>query len=237
VHMLVFLRESPGRPEHETSSAESAPPKGRIAETLRITLANPALWVLAVTLFLLDATRYFFQDWGLAHLKEVQKGSVLINAVKYAVLPAGGIVGALFGGWATDRYFGGRRAPVICGMLLLLGGLTVAYDVLSRSSVAGTVVVLFWIGFAIFGAQVLLVGTAPADLARRGTAAAAAGFVNFMGYMGAFTGDLVTGYLRQNYDWQTAIRFWAGCAVVAAATAAVLWRVGPRSEDREQRTE
>jgi MFS transporter, OPA family, glycerol-3-phosphate transporter len=84
---------------------------------------------------------------------------------------------------------------------------------------------------------VLLVGTAPADLARRGTAAAAAGFVNFMGYMGAFTGDLVTGYLKHHYDWQTAIHFWAGCSVAAALVVAVLWRVGPRSEDRGQKSE
>jgi sugar phosphate permease len=229
IHMLVLLRESPNHAEGESGAAKprTAAP-GHWTETILITLANPALWVLAVTLFLLDATRYFFQDWGLAHLLEVQKSSVLGTAIKYAVLPAGGIVGALFGGWATDRYFAGRRAPVICGLLVLLGALTVAYDTLSRTSVAGTVVLLFWIGFAIFGSQVLLVGTAPADLARRGTAAAAAGFVNFMGYMGAFTGDLVTGYLKHHYDWQTAILFWAGCAVVAAAVVAVLWRARPR---------
>jgi sugar phosphate permease len=238
VHMLLFLRESPADAEGRAEAARGFAAGGnRWTETLWITLGNPALWVLAVTLFLLDATRYFFQDWGLAHLKEVQKGSVLITAIKYAVLPAGGIVGALFGGWATDRYFGGRRAPVICGLLLLLGALTVTYDVLSRTSVAGTVVLLFWIGFAIFGAQVLLVGTAPADLSRRGTAAAAAGFVNFMGYMGAFTGDLVTGYLKHHYDWQTAIHFWAGCAAAAAVVVALLWRAGPGSEDRGQRTE
>jgi sugar phosphate permease len=232
VHMLVFLRESPGDAAERAASAQlRATRRGRWTDSFWLTLGNPALWVLAVTLFLLDATRYFFQDWGLAHLKDAQKGSVLDTAIKYAVLPAGGIVGALFGGWATDRYFAGRRAPVICGLLLLLGGLTVAYDVLSRTSVEGTVVLLFWIGFAIFGAQVLLVGTAPADLARRGTAAAAAGFVNFMGYMGAFTGDLVTGYLKKNYDWQTAIQFWAGCAVAAAAVAAILWRVGPRRHE------
>jgi sugar phosphate permease len=235
VHMLLFLRESPGGAAER--AAHRAAPQGRWTDNVWLTLANPALWVLAVTLFLLDATRYFYQDWGLTHLKDVQKGSVFINAIKYAVLPAGGIVGALFGGWATDRYFGGRRAPAICGLLLLLGGLTVAYDVLSRTSVAATVLLLFWIGFAIFGSQVLLVGTAPADLARRGTAAAAAGFVNFMGYMGAFTGDLVTGYLKHNYDWQTAIFFWAGCSVAAAAVVALLWRVGPRREDRGQRSE
>jgi sugar phosphate permease len=238
LHMLLFLRESPDGAGAESEAARGfAGGRNHWTENILITLGNPALWVLAVTLFLLDATRYFFQDWGLAHLKEVQEGSVLVTAIKYAVLPAGGIVGALFGGWATDRYFAGRRAPVICGLLVLLGGMTVAYDVLARTSVAGTVVLLFWIGFAIFGSQVLLVGTAPADLARRGTAAAAAGFVNFMGYMGAFTGDLVTGYLKHHYDWQTAIHFWAGCAVVAAAVVAVLWRVGPRSEDRGQKSE
>jgi sugar phosphate permease len=227
VHMLVFLRESPC----DTAQAAEGPrstPANHWTENILVTLTNPALWVLAVTLFLLDATRYFFQDWGLAHLLDVQKSSVLGTAIKYAVLPAGGIVGALFGGWATDRYFAGRRAPVICGLLLLLGGLTLAYDVLSHVTVAGTVVLLFGIGFAIFGAQVLLVGTAPADVARLGTAAAAAGFVNFMGYMGAFSGDLVTGYLKHHYDWQSAIRFWAVCAVLAAVVVATLWRVGPR---------
>lgn len=232
VHMLVFLRESPAGSDHESATGFARPPTPRRgwAETVRLTLANPALWVLAVTLFLLDASRYFFQDWGLAHLLDVQKSSVLGTAIKYAVLPAGGVVGALFGGWATDRYFAGRRAPVICGLLLLLGGLTVAYDAVSHVSVTATVVLLFWIGFAIFGAQVLLVGTAPADLARGGTAAAAAGFVNFMGYMGAFAGDQVTGYLKHYYDWQTAIHFWAGCAVAAAAVVAVLWHVGPRRD-------
>ena len=50
------------------------------------------------------------------------------------------------------------------------------------------------IGFCIYGPQVLLVGTAPADLAHRGTSAAAAGFVNFLGYMGAATGDVGVDY-------------------------------------------
>ena len=72
-------------------------------------------------------------------------------------------------------------------------------------------VLLFGIGFAVFGSQVLLVGTAPADVARRGTAAAAAGFVNFMGYMGAFTGDLVTGWcpLCGKQEYATRAAAWA----------------------------
>jgi sugar phosphate permease len=230
VHMLVFLRETPteGGEGHDTPAAARPGGEGGLLDNVLATLSNPYLWVLAVGLGLLDACRYGFQDWGLAHLKEVQGAHLGTTAAKLAVLPAGGILGALVAGWVTDRVFAGRRAPVICGLLVLLGLLTLSYDAVTRTSTWGTVALLFGIGFAIFGPQVLLVGTAPTDLAKRGTAAAAAGFVNFMGYMGAFAGDLVTGYLAKQYGWEAAIFFWAGCALLAAAVVATLWRVGPR---------
>ncbi|MFW6124925.1 MAG: hypothetical protein ACOC46_02145, partial [Pirellulales bacterium] len=72
--------------------------------------------------------------------------------------------------------------------------------------------------------------TAPADLARRGTAAAAAGFVNFMGYMGAFAGDQVTGTLVEHRGWTVAVRFWAICAFVAAVAVAFLWNATGRHD-------
>jgi sugar phosphate permease len=225
VHMLLFLRESPAVSWGEANG----PGDRRVAaggtwqENLQATLTNPGLWFLALALGLLDACRYGFTDWGLTHLKEVQNTRVELAALKYAVLPAGGIAGALLAGWATDRFFQGRRAPVIAGLLVLLGILTLVYDWMARTSATGTILLLVLIGFCIFGPQVLLVGTAPADLARRGTAAAAAGFVNFMGYLGAFAGDYVTGYVAGNHGWQTAVFWWAGWAFAAALAAACLW--------------
>src|SRR5258708_3402331 len=93
-----------------------------------------------------------------------------------------------------------------------------------------SVLILFCIGFCIFGPQVLLVGTLPVDLARRGTAAAAAGFVNFMGYMGAAAGDKLTGHFAQVYGWQFAVRFWAGCAFAAAVVIVCLWNAGKQTK-------
>jgi MFS transporter, OPA family, glycerol-3-phosphate transporter len=236
VHMLLLLRETPDEEDLadqplSTLEVTEAVSRLSLGRNIAHTLSNPALWVLAVSLALLDACRYGFQDWGLSHLQEVQSGHIGMTAVKYAILPAGGIVGALFSGWATDRFFQGRRAPVICGLLILLGILTLAYDPVAQHSTIGTLFLLFGVGFAIFGPQVLLVGTAPSDLAKCGTAAAAAGFVNFMGYLGAFTGDQVTGYLAEVYDWRTAIYFWAGCAFLGAGVVATLWYVGPRGRD------
>lgn len=228
IHMLVFLREMPDECLAADKPVDKSVPAGRWVDNFRVTLANPALWVLALALGLLNACRYGYQDWGLEHLEKVQQSGVALAAMQYAILPIGGIAGALASGWATDRWFRGRRAPVICIMLVLLACLTVAYNAVVGTSLIGTLVLLVLIGFAIFGPQVLLVGTAPADLARKGTAAAAAGFVDFMGYGGAFFGNVATGYLVKEYDWSIAIYFWAGCALAAALLSAVLWNATAR---------
>jgi sugar phosphate permease len=200
--------------------------------------------LLALALAFLNACRFGFLDWGISYLKEVQGVGIGKAALNCAILPVGGSIGALATGWATDRLFGGRRAPVICTLLALLGVLTLAYGTVARTSFAGTVALLVVIGFAIFGPQVILVGTAPADLARRGTAAAAAGFVDFMGYMGAFVGDQVTGFVvdhAHTQGWTIAVYVWAGWAFAAALATAVLWvrtsrRQDPHVDDTAQGT-
>jgi sugar phosphate permease len=227
IHMLVFLRESPPRPE--AAAATAAPAMGWWA-TVRITLANPRLWLLAVALGLLNSCRFGFLDWGVSHLKEVQGSGIGSATLKYSVLPLGGVCGTLLAGWATDRWFTGRRMPVVCLMMICLFALTLSYDAILGMGTAPSIAALAVIGALIFGPQVLLVGTAPVDLARPGTAAAAVGFVNFVGYLGAATGDQVTGYLVERYDWPTAVSFWAACALGTGIVALPLWKaIGHRS--------
>ncbi len=222
--MLLFLREAP-------ENAKRLPAgRARATDNLLVTLSNPALWLLALSLGLLNACRYGFLDWGITHLKEVQGSALSTAALNYAVLPLGGIAGAYWAGWATDRVFGNRRAPAICILLLVLAGLTMVYDRVARASLEGTIAVLLLVGFAIYGPQVLLVGTAPADLARRGTAAAAAGFVDFVGYIGAYAGAQLTGYLVDQHGWRVAVLAWAGCALAAALVVAPLWNARARPE-------
>lgn len=223
VVMLLFLKERP-----EGARGAQAQKKQGPRGTLWLTLGNPALWLLALSLGLLNACRYGFLDWGLTHIKEVQGTGVGAAARNFAILPLGGIAGAYLAGWATDRWFGSRRAPVIALLLVALGGLTLLYYEVAQVSAAWTVVVLLLVGFVIYGPQVLLVGTAPADLARSGTAAAAAGFVNFIGYLGAYAGDLLTGRLVDAYGWRAAVLSWAGCAFAAAVLVAPLWKTAAR---------
>jgi MFS family permease len=187
------------------------------------TLYNPTLWLIGISLGLLNACRYGFLDWGVTHLMETRKVEIGKAGLQFFVIAIGAAAGSYLAGWGSDRFFGGRRAPMVCLLMALLGALTLLYDAAIQTSVVGSMLLLIVIGFCIIGPQVLMVGTAPADLAHRGTAAAAAGFVNFMGYMGAATGDVATGHLSETSGWQTAIYVWAGWAFAGAAIMAILW--------------
>jgi sugar phosphate permease len=233
VFMLVCLRETPDERDagHDAAPERAAePPRLPFSEGLYWTLYNPTLWLLGLSLGLLNACRYGFLDWGVTHLMETQDVRVGKAALQFFVIAIGATAGSYLAGWATDRFFHSRRAPVICLLMAALGGLSLVYDRVASTSAAGTMLLLVVIGFCIYGPQVLLVGTAPADLAHRGTSAAAAGFVNFIGYMGAATGDVVTGYYSapEHGGWQTAIYIWAGWAFAGAAITALMWNTTSR---------
>lgn len=223
-HTFLRLREHPPD-EHE----EVAPRPERLPlrTALGVTLGNPRIWVLAMGLFGVDAVRYGFLDWAPGHLAEVQHTGALSAALKAAVFPLAGAAGTLSSGWLTDRYFKSRRAPVCAMLLTAVGVLTVGYRAASGLGVVPTVISLALVGFCLFGAHILLVGTAAQDFARRGATAAAAGFVDFMGHVGAFAGDFLTGLLLRRFGWGGAIVWWASAGFVAAALVATLWRARP----------
>ncbi len=78
LHMLIFLKESPPVPEADSSESPPHKPRetGTIGKNIYLTLTNPWLWFLAVSLGLLNACRYGFLDWGLAHMIETQGGAI-----------------------------------------------------------------------------------------------------------------------------------------------------------------
>jgi OPA family glycerol-3-phosphate transporter-like MFS transporter len=242
LHTAARLTERPAADPFEGAEARepsaagpNGPPVSRphlpLSQTLWITLTNSRIWVLAAGLFGLDVVRFGFLDWAPSHLKEVQGTLIDAAALKAAVLPLGGALGALVSGWLSDRFFQSRRAPVITGMLIMVALLTLTYGQVARLGWRPTVACLGAIGFFLYGAQILLVGTAAQDYARHHTTAAAAGFVDFMGYLGAFSGDVVTGWLLKHRDWHAAIYFWAGTALAAALIVATLWQA--RAENSE----
>jgi OPA family glycerol-3-phosphate transporter-like MFS transporter len=231
-HTATRLREAPPRDDAIAGPRSEATPPDRmpIRQALAATLGNPRIWILALGLFGVDAVRYGFLDWAPGHLAEAQHSGAWSSALKTAVFPLAGALGALSSGWLTDRFFESRRAPVCAILLGGVAALTLAYRGVVELGTVPTVVCLALVGYCLYGAQILLVGTAAQDFARGGATAAAAGFVDFTGHVGAFSGDVVTGFLLRRHGWGGAILWWAFAALVACALVATLWRARPPSE-------
>ncbi|MDB4934393.1 MAG: uncharacterized protein JWP87_1365, partial [Labilithrix sp.] len=118
VHAFFRMKERPAEGEAPAVAAVPRDAAGDVVraplrETLWLTFTNGRIWVLALALFGLDIVRYGFLDWAPGHLKKLHASGVLLAALKVAVFPLAGAVGALASGWISDRWFQSRRAPMI----------------------------------------------------------------------------------------------------------------------------
>ena len=113
IHMLLFLKDTPKDPKPAPDQVVALGPAHSFRANILDTLSNPSLWLVALALYLLDACRYGFTDWGIAHLKEVQDIEVSTAAYKLAVLPLGGIAGSRKLVWARAASTALRRSSAL----------------------------------------------------------------------------------------------------------------------------
>jgi sugar phosphate permease len=210
------------------------------------TLRNPYLWIVAGVFFLLDATRYGFVNWlpdYLGRPLHEGEGSELMETfktiVKVCILPLGGVPGVLLAGWATDRFFGGRRAPVIVLLLALLGITSIAFSYIDRNNTWLIVAVVGLVGFCTYGPHILMVGHAAQDFGKKSGAAGAAGFIDAMGYIGATLAGAGAGALIEAHEahgYRVAFVTFGFAAIVGAILACFIWKAGPTTNAAHRTT-
>lgn len=184
-------------------------------------------------------SRYAVNSWGVFYL-EAQKGySTLDASFIISISSVCGIIGTMFSGVISDKFFNGRRnAPaLIFGLMnvaalclfLLVPGVHFWIDALSM--------VLF--GTAIGVLLCFLGGLMAVDIAPRNASGAALGIVGIASYIGAGIQDIMSGVLieghksivdgKEIYDFSYINIFWIGAALLSVFFALLVWNV--RSKD------
>lgn len=185
---------------------------------------NKYMWLLAFAYFFVYVVRTGINDWTALYLIEAKGYSQIGANASASFFEAGGFIGSLFAGWASDRLFGARRGPInvifAIGMLL---SITFFWFLPGNQSWLNSLAI-FLVGFSIFGPQ-MLIGVAAAEMSHKKAAATSTGFVGFFAYIGAAIAGYPLGKITQEYGWEGF--FWSlfVCCIISLAFLMPLWGV------------
>ena len=235
VLIATFLRDTPqscGLPSIEEHTGDNPdtgvadPEREMSAKEILFehVLNNRPLWIIAIANIFVYVIRYGVLDWAPTYLTAVKGCPQDIARWQYFVYEWAGIPGTLLAGWASDRFFHGRRGPVSVIYMLFV---TVAVYVYWQNP-AGRFWVdslsLFVIGFLIYG-PVMLIGVSAVDMVPKKAAGTAAGFTGFFGYMfGAVIAEVGIGRVVDRWGWDGGFKLLLVSCVLAIILLALTWK-------------
>jgi sugar phosphate permease len=216
---------SVGLPEVEgTASASqlSESPADHRAYVMQKVFRNPYIWLLSAGNFFVYAIRYAVFDWGPTLLTEAKHIRIMHAAWMISAFEVFGLLGALIGGWITDKFVGGRAARVcLVYMALAIVSVLLFWKVKTQSELLITGL-LCATGFFVYGPQCLL-AIACANLATKRCAATAVGLTSIFGYASTALSGWGLGYVVQHYGWDTGFFCITLCAVLGTLLFVLAW--------------
>lgn len=239
VVIIFFLHDTPpskGLPSVEVLSKEvkvdTAAAKEDTANTQRMVLKNPLVWILAFSSAFMYISRYAINGWGVLFLQEA-KGYTLATATQIISINALlGIIGTIFSGWMSDKLFRGNRyLPAF--LFGVLNTLSLTLFLYSGDSLFlnGLSMVLF--GTAIGVLICFLGGLMAVDLVPRNATGAALGIVGIASYLGAGIQDIISGSLIDShkqtiggdtlYNFDTVGLFWITASIISFCLVLLVW--------------
>lgn len=239
---LVVWRFFHDTPQSKGLPAVNAPEKKKEMDALeteefnraqKAVLRNPAIWILALSSAFMYISRYAVNSWGVFYLQAEKGYSTLDASFIISISSVFGIVGTMFSGVISDRFFGGRRniPALIFGLMnvfalclfLLVPGVHFWMDALAM--------ILFGLGIGVL--ICFLGGLMAVDIAPRNASGAALGVVGIASYIGAGLRDVMSGVLIEGnkrlvdgvevYDFTYINWFWIGAALLSVLLALLVW--------------
>jgi OPA family glycerol-3-phosphate transporter-like MFS transporter/OPA family sugar phosphate sensor protein UhpC-like MFS transporter len=198
--------------EIEAKAVTEAKSSVTTADRMRLVFTNKVIWMVAIANFFVYIIRFGFLDWGPTFLKQfkgipVSKGGLMIIAFELAA-----VVGTIFAGWATDKWFKGRGVRTCIYCMLFAALFAFGFWFLPQNApIWQATLLLMGTGFCIYGPQALI-GIVAANQATKEAAAMANGFAGIMGYLSTLVSGIGIAYMKEHFGWGAAL-----CAIAATA--------------------
>ena len=217
----IFRLLAQNQPEAEPvpDPAVQARPLAAYREVMR----RPVAWATACTAFLVKITRYSFLFWLPLYFTEHLHYRPNQAGYLSSIYELAGIAGALLAGYASDKFLGSRRYPVVAIMMVALAAACLMQPRLGAMGWAGALAGVSLIGVMTFGPDTLLQGAAAQDCGGATGAASAAGLVNGIASLGQLVSPYLVAWVATRWGWDTLFLCFVGVALAGAAICTLFW--------------
>lgn len=246
--LFKYLRNTPaeaGYDDFETGEASVS----ATGETLPIKtifwkiVTHPVLFVVCGIEFCSGVLRNGVMHWYTFFAKETGISSTFVVTQNWGLmLLLAGVFGSILTGWASDRFFGSRRAPM-AGILyaaMLVSAITMCVSLDENVWFVGSSVLV--ISMSVIGVHGIMSGTSTVDFGGTKNGGAAVGVVDGLVYLGTALQSVAAGYMTPVGDAAKDPSHWLGwpLLLVPFALAGLLlslkiWNELPAGRDQSER--
>lgn len=242
--MICFMRDTPQSQGFLLEQIEKKDIAARQEEEFthaqKAVLKNPAIWILALSSAFMYISRYAVNSWGVFYLQAEKGYNTLDASLIISISSVCGIVGTLFSGVISDRFFSGERniPALIFGLMNTLALCLFLLVPGNHFWVDALAMILFGLGIGVL--ICFLGGLMAVDIAPKKASGAALGVVGIASYLGAGLQDVMSGLLiegnkniidgKEVYDFTYINWFWIGAAFISVVLALFVWNVKSETE-------
>lgn len=185
-------------------------------------LKNKYVWILAIAYFFIYIIRIGIESWTALFMIESKGYSLISASGLVSLFEIGGFFGGLTVGWISDRLFNAKRGIVNTLFAIALLASIIIFWTMPKEYPLLNSCMLFTIGFATFGPQVLI-GIAVVELAHKRAAATANGFAGWIAYLGAACAGFPLGWIIDYSGWKGFFASMIICSCISIVL--LLWSV------------
>ena len=231
---LILIKDSPdeagfGKLETHDASHGDAANFDSWWVTIKSVFTNRVLLMIGVIEFTSGILRDGVMKWYRLYDKDTGMGveSIIANWGLWAAVT--GIVGAFLAGWASDRFFHSRRAPVagIAQLIMFIATLCMVLSITTYPAVVGVSARV--IMMAVIAVHSIMSGTATADFGGRKGAATATGVADGFSKLGSSFQEFVLGAIITHETWVYWPSFLLPFTLLGLFFAIKLWRELPEA--------
>ena len=208
-------------PPSERSQKDDIPWKELL---FKYVLTNPYIWILAIAYFFVYVVRGAISQWSSLFLMETRGYSLVAANTGILWFEIGGIVGSFVAGWASDKLFFGRRGPVNVIFSAGVVGAIAALWLAPPGFIVLDYILLFTVGFLIFGPQ-MLIGMVAAEVSHKKAAGTATGFIGGIASLGMATSSFPLSLVMVKWGWEGSFFVLGACGVIAVLCLLPLWSI------------